>query len=301
MSVSIDLQAAPPQRGVIIGEVAEVLGVPMPTLRSWEIRYGIPEVSRTSGRHRRYGPAALHALRLMRDEIARGQRAGLAAQSVHDMLAAQGGSAQAIAQILAQAQQLDGPALDRSFDAAAQVLGVGRSIDEVLLPAMRQVGAWSETACGSAPEKVLTGAVRGWVGRRTVYAPPPRVCRPVLLACGPGDEHTLGMQALALLLRLARWPCQILGPRIATTTLLAAATGKSAAGVVVVSQLASARRQAVASMHAVHRQHIALFYAGNAFAGIRARRGLPGMYLGTDLQVACALIDGALTGRGPAQ
>jgi len=275
VSVSIDLQAAPPQRGVIIGDVAEVLGVPMPTLRSWEIRYGIPEVSRTSGRHRRYGPAALHALRLMRDEIARGQRAGLAAQSVHDMLAAQGGSAQAIAQILAQAQQLDGPALDRSFDAAAQVLGVGRSIDEVLLPAMRQVGAWSETACGSAPEKVL--------------------------ACGPGDEHTLGMQALALLLRLARWPCQILGPRIATTTLLAAATGKSAAGVVVVSQLASARRQAVASMHAVHRQHIALFYAGNAFAGIRARRGLPGVYLGTDLQVACALIDGALTGRGPAQ
>ena len=29
-------------RGVPIKDVAQMLGVPMPTLRSWELRYGIP-------------------------------------------------------------------------------------------------------------------------------------------------------------------------------------------------------------------------------------------------------------------
>ena len=35
----------------------------MPTLRSWEICYGIPTTDRTGGQHRRYTPADLHALR----------------------------------------------------------------------------------------------------------------------------------------------------------------------------------------------------------------------------------------------
>jgi DNA-binding transcriptional MerR regulator len=300
MSLYLDPQLSPPSpRGVDIAQVAHVLGVPMPTLRSWELRYGIPDTPRTSGRHRRYFPPQLHALRLMRDEIARGQRAGLAAQNVHHMLTAQGTSAQAIVAILTQVEQLDGPGLETSFDTAAAVLGVGGGIDEVLLPAIRQVGDWSDASCVSGQEQAMTAAVRGWLGRRTVYAPPPRPGPPVLLACGPGDEHTIGIEALALLLRLAGWPCRILGARIATSDLLAAAAAHSAAGVVVVCQLASGRRQAVSSILAIHRHGTPVFYAGNAFAVPRACRGVPGLYLGSNLQDACALTDHALAAGSP--
>lgn len=295
MSVTVGAPVAPTERGVILAEVAHVLGVPMPTLRSWEIRYGIPDVPRAFREHRRYTPAALHALRLMRDEIARGQRAGLAAQSVHDMLNAQGANAQVVAQILMQAQLLDRPALDRAFDTTAAMQGVGHTVDEVLLPAMRQVGSWAGPTCGSGPENLLTDAVRGWVARRSVYAPPPRPSGPVLLACGPGDEHTVGIEALGLLLRLAGWPARILGPRTGTAHLLATATAKKAVAIVIVSQLASARRQAIMSIRSVHRADVALFYAGNAFAQACSRRTVPGVYLGTDLRAACALIDDALT------
>jgi DNA-binding transcriptional MerR regulator len=31
-----------------------MLGIPVPTIRSWERRYGLAVSSRTSGRHRRY-------------------------------------------------------------------------------------------------------------------------------------------------------------------------------------------------------------------------------------------------------
>src|SRR3978361_123406 len=79
--------------GVPIAEAARQLGVPMPTLRSWELRYNLPESVRGAGKHRRYSPAELHGLRLMRDEIARGTRASLAAESVRELLGLDGPAA----------------------------------------------------------------------------------------------------------------------------------------------------------------------------------------------------------------
>lgn len=73
-----------------IADVSRLLQVPMPTLRSWELRYDIPSRTQTSGQHRRYTPQQMQALRMMRDEIARGRRAGDAARSVRVLSARQG-------------------------------------------------------------------------------------------------------------------------------------------------------------------------------------------------------------------
>lgn len=43
-----------PQGGLPIGELAQRAGVPAPTLRSWEGRYGFPRPQRLAGGHRRY-------------------------------------------------------------------------------------------------------------------------------------------------------------------------------------------------------------------------------------------------------
>ena len=59
-----------------IQQASSVLTVPVSTLRSWERRYDVPTTSRTTGGHRRYTKRAIDELRLMRDEIARGKRAG---------------------------------------------------------------------------------------------------------------------------------------------------------------------------------------------------------------------------------
>ncbi len=40
--------------GLAISEVSAATGVPVPTLISWERRYGFPEPARTGGGHRRY-------------------------------------------------------------------------------------------------------------------------------------------------------------------------------------------------------------------------------------------------------
>ncbi|MBC7595031.1 MAG: MerR family transcriptional regulator, partial [Kineosporiaceae bacterium] len=80
--IRVARNASPVEHGPAIKQVSELLGIPAPTLRSWERRYGVPVTSRSSGGHRRYAEDELNQLRLMRDEIARGKRAADAALAV---------------------------------------------------------------------------------------------------------------------------------------------------------------------------------------------------------------------------
>ena len=301
-STSPDVVIGDP-RGVPIKDVAQILGVPMPTLRSWELRYGIPALSRGPGRHRRYLPEEVNAVRLMRDEIARGQQAGAAALAVRAMLGGQGPAQELIHQILAAAEGLDSATVRARLDDAADTLGLAACIDDVLLPAMRQIGVWWAVGhCDVVQEQMATEAVRAWLDRRSAFAPPPTRSRPILLACGPSDLHTIGLESTAVLLRYQGWRCRVLGARVSTVTIAAAARATAVAGVVVVSHLATGRRRAVESIRAIDELEIEVFYAGNAFSTARSRRGVPGHYLGAGIEDACALLNRVLapTGPGPA-
>jgi len=280
-----------------------MLGVPMPTLRSWELRYGIPTLGRGPGQHRRYLPEEVNALRLMRDEIARGQQAGLAARSVRRLLGGQGPALELIHQILGAAERLDASSIRALLDEATATLGLAACTDEVLLPAMRQIGVWLSVGhCDVVQERMATEAVRTWLDRRIAFAPPPSRPRPILLACGPSDLHTIRLESTAVLLRYQGWPCRVLGARTPTVTLAAAALATAVAGVIVVSHQASGRLRAVESIRAINDLGIEVFYAGNAFSTPRSRRGVPGRYLGVGIADACAQLTQALapTDPGPA-
>ena len=56
--------------------MAEELGVPASTIRSWEARFGVGPSARTSGGHRRYTDADVAQLRALRDLISRGHGLG---------------------------------------------------------------------------------------------------------------------------------------------------------------------------------------------------------------------------------
>src|SRR5688572_17308840 len=66
------MQREPVLGSVTISEVSELLGIPVPTIRSWERRYGFPAPNRTLGSHRRYDAMVVDQLRAVRDEIAAG-------------------------------------------------------------------------------------------------------------------------------------------------------------------------------------------------------------------------------------
>src|ERR1700710_118806 len=125
MSTQSHQQAEPGFPGLPIAEVSRQLGVPMPTLRSWELRYQMPASVRGAGKHRRYTPAELHGLRLMRDQIARGKRASLAAASVRELLGLSGPPADYVADILGAAEQSDPIAVRAHLSRAQAALGLG--------------------------------------------------------------------------------------------------------------------------------------------------------------------------------
>jgi methylmalonyl-CoA mutase cobalamin-binding subunit/DNA-binding transcriptional MerR regulator len=282
-------------RGVPIADVCSVLGVPMPTLRSWELRYAMPSIRHVHGRHRRYLPAEVHAIRLMRDEIARGQPAGLAAATVRRMLGIGGPAGVFIHRLLEESERLDTKGMRTTLDQTADDLGLPDCVDDVLLPTMRQVGIWWEIGhCDIAQERVATETVRAWLDRRTAFAPVPTTPRPIVLACGPKDWHTIGLECLAMLLRHQGIACRILGPRVPTPTVVTAANASDAAAVVIVSHLASGRRLAVESIQALHRVGLPVFYAGHSFATAKSRAGLPGLHLASRIQDACDDITTAL-------
>jgi DNA-binding transcriptional MerR regulator len=297
-AAALEQPADPAEARTPIAEAARLLGVPMPTLRSWESRYGIPPATRTVGAHRSYSAADLHALRMMRDEIGRGLRAGLAAQSVRALLGTQGPARDSIDALLEASGRGDAEGLRAELNRAAGLLGLGGCIDDVLFPAMKQIGLWWESGhCDVEQERFTSEAVRAWLDGLTARAPAPMAVNPIVLACGPSDQHTIGLEALALLLRLRQRPCRVLGARVAVPVLVTAVRANQAPAVVIVCHLNSGRQRAIRAIRAVHDLPSTVFYAGNGFVSPRSRRSVPGRYLGTRVQEACSTILDTLDGQ----
>ena len=279
--------------GLSIKDAERFLGVPGPTLRSWERRYGLPTTSRTAGGHRRYQPVELRQLGLMRDEIAIGRPASDAARWVRGILDEANPGLDRVHAVLDASNRLDSGELRSALDLARTELGLAATLDEVVMPAMRQIGAWWETGeCDIGQEHFTTEVVRGWLAKISTLAPAPTAGnRNVLLGTGPGDFHTLGLEALGSLLAEHRTASRSLGARTTLRVLLAATAATPDPVVVIVSHLFSQRRSAIATLEAATEAGFPTFFAGNAFLFPGSRKRVPGTYLGERITEAALVID----------
>lgn len=277
--------------GLLIHEASAMLGVPAPTLRSWEGRYGMPTTLRTPGGHRRYTSEALSQLSLMRDEIVTGRRPPDAARRVRALLNDQAPAHSRITHILARSTARDADAIRAALEDSLAELGLASTLDDVVMPSMRQIGTWWESGqCDVGQEHFLTEVLRGWLAKITTLAPPVESDRWVLLGVGPRDLHTLGIEALAALLVTQGVGCRLLGSRTPVRVVVAAVAANPTAAVVIVSHVPTHRRPAIESLNAVATTGCPTYYAGNAFLFPGARKGVPGTYLGERLGEAADLI-----------
>lgn len=140
----------------------------------------------------------------MRDEIARGTKASDSARAVRAMYDPSDPRLARVDSLLAASRRMDPARIREHLDRARDELGLAATIDDVLMPAMRQVGnLWEIGRCDVAQEHLTTEAARGWLSWVTSLAPAPGLSRPILLACGPRDLHTLGLETIAPEVRLA--------------------------------------------------------------------------------------------------
>ena len=202
---------------VPISEAARLLGVPMPTLRSWEIPV----------RHSRLRPIRRQAPQLLRAGAARAaddagrdrpRPAGRPRRPVRPGNARHPGVGARFHRFAAAGlrsgrrrrpaggtQPGGGAAGPRRLHRRRAVPG-----DE----ADRVVVAERSLRRRAGTVHHRDGArLAGRAGRARSGAD--RTADPVVLACGPSDQHTIGLEALALLLRLRQRPCRVLGARVA--------------------------------------------------------------------------------------
>jgi MerR family transcriptional regulator, light-induced transcriptional regulator len=284
-----------------ISAVSAQLGIPIPTIRSWERRYGFPTPTRTGGQHRRYSLDEVELLRMLRDEVTRGHRAREAVALVQGRAAVlEGPRPSQLDAFVEAAMRLDAMALRRTLDQATETSGVEGTIAEVALPALRELGTrWTTGTCDIVHEHLATEAVRSWIARQQAMAPPPFRAASLVLACGPKDLHSIGLEAFGLMLARHGWAIRALGPLTPAAALVQAVRTAGAAGAVITSQRSVTRRAAVEAISAVAAiPGVEVFFAGDAFAPAGARRDVPGAYLGTDLVEAVATVERALEPRG---
>jgi len=275
--------------GLTIEQVSRLVDLPIPTIRSWERRHKLPVVSRTGGGHRRYTSDQVETLRRMRNLVAQGRRPVDAAAQVRAENAV---SPQPLIEAILQAvQDFQPSAIGEILDSGYRTLGLGWTVDEVMLPAMRQLGEWWQTGqTDVAHEHLATHASQTWLSRVSPAPASPLPFRPIILCCGPRDHHTLGLEALAALLRERGWDCRLLGARTPAGSLARVVRDTAAAAVILVCQLTAGRQSAVESLRSEQLRDTEIFYAGGAFAAPRARHDVPGRYLGEDLSQAAEFI-----------
>ncbi|HEX7246999.1 MAG TPA: MerR family transcriptional regulator [Actinomycetota bacterium] len=281
-----------------IAGVSELLGIPVPTIRSWERRYGFPVPSRTQGKHRRYSLDEIEQLRMMRDEITRGHSASEAVDIVRRHSSMERPRSELLDRFLEAAMTLDPVRLRETLMSGSESMGVEATVRDVALPAMREMGSrWQAGVCDTAHEHLATEAVRVWLARQSVMAPAPFRPFPLVLACGPKDLHTIGLEAFGVVLARRGWSTRTLGPLTPVSSLVAAVRAAEARGAVVTSQRGVTRRAAVEAIAAVDAlPGVQAFYAGAGFGPASARKDVPGSYLGDDVVEAAEIMEARLLG-----
>lgn len=190
-----------------VAAVARRIGVAPSTLRTWDRRYGLGPSSHEAGSHRRYCPADLARLTLMRRLISTGVAPCEAAEQARSHK-----GAVKIAQLvdnfenrheLVDSIHRAAKILDKSFietvirkDIADN--GVISSWTEVIVPLLVIVGdEWERTGAGIEVEHMLSELLKRIMREGVPEIKKPKNAQPVLLAAVGEEVHCLALHALA--------------------------------------------------------------------------------------------------------
>jgi MerR family transcriptional regulator, light-induced transcriptional regulator len=289
-----------PDSGLSISGVSLLLGIPVPTMRSWERRYAFPTPSRTHGRHRRYGIEEIGQLRALRDEIAAGRRTQDAVIEIRKSRSdLSRGPAGWVQSLLDAAMRFDAVGIRSAIQEASIGIGIDRTIESVLLPVLREIGTrWETGRCDIANEHFASQEIRRWLSGQVGMATSRSRGQTAVMTCGPKDMHTIGLEGFYVMLTRRGWNCRYLGELTPTPSLMTTIESVQPDAVVIASQLGSNRLAAVGSIRAASNAAPGrVFYGGRAFLPARSRRGVPGVYLGEEMVKAAAILEGALVAR----
>lgn len=314
-------RAGTADHGLTTGTVARRLGVAPTTLRTWDRRYGIGPAHRPGGRHRRWTPEDIAVLEHMCEltssgvppaDAARTALNGAPARPVPPhvlpphVLPPSGTEPDGLATDVARqerrglaraALRLDARTIDDRLAAAIDRYGLLAAWDEVIMPTLHVVGRKWQT---SGERYVEVEHLLSWhvsSALRRVAAQP--VAKDgagiILLACTPGETHTLPLEALAAGLAERGLGVRMFGASVPGEALSAAVRRIGPSAVVLWSQSRNTAGRPLAQHVASiewgvrgARTHPAVLIAGPGWAG----SPLPGTHRPQGLGEAIRMLTG---------
>ncbi|MEH1026327.1 MULTISPECIES: MerR family transcriptional regulator [Micromonospora] len=307
------------------GAVARRLGVAVTTLRTWHQRYGLGPSEHVPGHHRRYTPADLARLEIMRRLTAEGvspAEAARWARQAPNQVAADvarnggrlrpphrdgGGSipvgrAGPAARGLARAaMRLDAAAINETIAHTLAASGVVATWENLLRPVLVGVGErHAATGALVEVEHLISRCVsEAFAATSRAYAPtgPARI----LLSCADEEQHSLPLEALAAALAEVGISYRMLGARVPLAALVEAVTRTGPAAVVLWSHTrATADPAQLVALLAAPRRPLLILAAGPGWQADTLPAGVVRPFdLAEALSLAVAVRDSLDQSTGP--
>jgi DNA-binding transcriptional MerR regulator len=242
-----DWPMATKEEHLTVAAVARRLGVAPATLRTWDRRYGLGPSDHQSGAHRRYCPADLARLTLMRRLITSGVSPCDAAEQaknhkgtmnvetiVEDYVVRR----ELVAVLHKAAKALDKKLIEAALRKDLAEFGVEQSWSEVMVPLLFLVGNdWEVSGKGVEIEHVLTEVLKAILREHVEDIRKPVNAHPVLLASVGEELHSLALHALAAALAERKIETYFLGSRTPHEALCAMITRSAPPAVFLWAQL----------------------------------------------------------------
>ncbi len=175
-----------------VGVVAERVGVPTATLRSWNQRYGVGPPDHSPGRHRLYSENDIAIVLRMFELIAQGASPRSAARTAIESVRPARGDAAAL---LIAAFDLDVVTAGLLLDRHLRHFGVIDTWDQLVRPAFSGI----ETQQAEGVDCIDVEHVLSWTVARSLQRLPIAAAdgaSSIVLGCAARETHTLSLEAL---------------------------------------------------------------------------------------------------------
>ena len=244
--------------------VAQRLGVPTATLRSWNQRYGIGPSQHNSGKHRLYSESDIAVVEQMHRLIGEGMNPGSAARAALDSVVPPRADT---ASLLAAAFDLDVVTASQLLDRHLRHFGVVDTWDELIRPVFGVIEARQAEGDGCVDvEHALSWTVSRALQRLPTTSSDPTT--PIVLACTEDEAHSLALEALRAALGERGRRALMLGADVPSTALVDAIARHDNS--VTVMLWAHTRATAdVATAKAALTAHAAVLLGGRGWESVR--------------------------------
>lgn len=238
-----------------IGALSRATGIPPETLRTWEQRYGYPVPERKPSGHRVYAMSSVPRLRRIAEALSRGHRAREAVSASEHALSSllmvgpvetaprQGSSehkTEDVGDLLHFVERFDAQNLTRSLVRDWKRMSQLGFLKSRIVPLIYAVGEeWAAARLEIRHERFLSERVGDFL--RSVRLPLEEKANGPLIVCVslPGEEHSLGLQMVALLLTEAGCRPLFLGTEVPPTQVASLTRDLNARAVAVSVSIAN--------------------------------------------------------------